>query len=421
MKLPLSSLKPLAMLLQILALTLVASCSDVDLTSPELKSIAVTVNAILTVGQSAQASATLTDVANRVYVVQGDSVAWSSSDTKVATVSPSGMVTGIGTGAASITATSVGKSGNASITVANAPLAGDPIEPVFSATTQKLLFKDEFDYVTFADANANGWHGTDGSNTSDTRFTPDPLGANQIIVGGYDGTGHAMRLKYNGVETNTGTNQEARNWSRLQPDALAATPGHAFYISYYFRITPGGGFVLDQDPQHIVQVKWLQLWNSTGGSRLEFDTSYSHCYQDVPKIGAGGSGTLWHVYGNSAGGTQCQAGQVRAPFAYQGQGQWHRATHKYMTKSTTTARDGIAQMWLDGTMIVDSNAADCGKPVPNAQSLYKGAAPTWCMTDDLDAMMTQETVARVALGGPMTNSLWPFTIDYDHMTMWRDP
>jgi len=50
--------------------------------------------------------------------LEGRSVAWSSSDETVATVSQEGVVTGVAGGAATITATSEGQSGSASVTVA---------------------------------------------------------------------------------------------------------------------------------------------------------------------------------------------------------------------------------------------------------------------------------------------------------------
>ena len=292
-------------------------------------------------------------------------------------------------------------------------------EPVFAPAAQTLLFTDNMNYNSFAESNANGWRGTDGANVTDTRFTTDPLGANQIIAGGHDGTGHAMRLKYFGVETNVGTNQEARSWSRVQPDPLAATPGHMFYITYYFRITPSAGFKLDQDPQHRVQVKWLELWNTTAGNRAEFDTGNSRCYNDVPFVGGDGSATLWHFYGDGVA-TQCQAGQARGPFAHQGQSQWHRATHRYVTRSSSTSRDGVAEMWIDGQLILSVNAANCGKPVPGTLGYYNGAPATWCTNADLDNIFVQETVSKITLGSVMTASLWSFTIDYDQMRMWRD-
>lgn len=75
----------------------------------------------LQVGGSTSASAVLRD-ANGV-VLSDRSIAWSSSNTAVASVSASGVVTALAGGTASIMATSEGKSGMATVTVTLPPVA----------------------------------------------------------------------------------------------------------------------------------------------------------------------------------------------------------------------------------------------------------------------------------------------------------
>ena len=79
------------------------------------------------VGQTAQLSATTTDSAGNV--LSGRTVTWVSSNASVATVSASGLVTGVGLGSATITATSEGQSNTASVTVTNVPVASVSVTP----------------------------------------------------------------------------------------------------------------------------------------------------------------------------------------------------------------------------------------------------------------------------------------------------
>ena len=79
------------------------------------------------VGKTVQLSATTKDSAGTVLT--GRVVTWSSNATGVATVSSSGLVTGVGAGSATITATSEGKTGTATVTVMIVPVATVTVTP----------------------------------------------------------------------------------------------------------------------------------------------------------------------------------------------------------------------------------------------------------------------------------------------------
>jgi uncharacterized protein YjdB len=79
------------------------------------------------VGGTQQLSAVTKDSAGNTLT--GRVVTWASSNTAVATVSASGLVTGVGAGSATITATSEGKSGSAAITVTTPPPPPPPPPP----------------------------------------------------------------------------------------------------------------------------------------------------------------------------------------------------------------------------------------------------------------------------------------------------
>jgi uncharacterized protein YjdB len=71
--------------------------------------------ASVVVGDTTRATAELVDASNNV--LSGRAVSWSSSNTAVATVNSSGLVTALGAGTATITATSEGQTGRADLTV----------------------------------------------------------------------------------------------------------------------------------------------------------------------------------------------------------------------------------------------------------------------------------------------------------------
>jgi len=70
----------------------------------------------IAVGSTTQATATARDANGNVLI--GKAMTWSSDNTSVATVSTAGVVTGVSTGTANITAASEGQSGSATVTVA---------------------------------------------------------------------------------------------------------------------------------------------------------------------------------------------------------------------------------------------------------------------------------------------------------------
>lgn len=90
--------------------------SQVTVSPAPVSAVAVSPDrATLVVGATVQLEARLTDASGNVLT--GRSIAWSTSDARVATVSSSGVVTGVSPGAAAITAASEGKSGSAAVTV----------------------------------------------------------------------------------------------------------------------------------------------------------------------------------------------------------------------------------------------------------------------------------------------------------------
>src|SRR5256712_814695 len=101
----------------------ILAVSDVSVASVVVSPASATVS----MGSTQQLSATPKDAAGNVLA--GRAVAWASSNPALATISASGLVTGVAAGAVTITATSEGQSGTASVTVANVPVATVTVTP----------------------------------------------------------------------------------------------------------------------------------------------------------------------------------------------------------------------------------------------------------------------------------------------------
>jgi len=100
----------------------------VTVTAPAVGSISVSPgSATVFVAATTPLTATVRDVNN--LVIQGTTVLWSSDQPQTASVSQSGVVTGLAPGAVTITASSGGKAGTAAITVQLAPVAKVIVTP----------------------------------------------------------------------------------------------------------------------------------------------------------------------------------------------------------------------------------------------------------------------------------------------------
>src|SRR5205809_709857 len=116
-------------------------------------------------GGAAQLAAVTTDSAGSPLT--GRTVTWTSVDSAVATVSASGLVTGVATGTTTITATSEGKSGSARISVpAPSCLTSAGIWRNSPVPTQTGAFEAQFDAAP-ATANMNGTVGLSNGPAAD--------------------------------------------------------------------------------------------------------------------------------------------------------------------------------------------------------------------------------------------------------------
>jgi uncharacterized protein YjdB len=108
--------------------------ATVTVTAAAVASVNVTpATASITVGQTTTLTAQTLDANGNALT--GRAVAWASSNPGIATVSESGVVTGVTPGDATITATSEGKSGTATVTVTPIPVASVTVDPTTVSLT----------------------------------------------------------------------------------------------------------------------------------------------------------------------------------------------------------------------------------------------------------------------------------------------
>src|SRR5437762_926565 len=114
-------------------------------------SVSVTpATATIGVGQTAQYAAITRDAFGKP--LGGRTVTWSSSNPAVATVNGAGQATGVAVGAATLTATSEGKSGTAALTVTNVPVASVTVSPASASVPAGQTVQLT---ATLKDANGN--------------------------------------------------------------------------------------------------------------------------------------------------------------------------------------------------------------------------------------------------------------------------
>jgi uncharacterized protein YjdB len=100
-------------------LTVLAPVADIAVTpSPDT----------VVIGTTAQLTATLKDAAGTALT--GRTVSWSSTDGTIASVTPSGVVTGVKLGTTTVTASAEGKAGSTTIIVRTIPVATITIDPI---------------------------------------------------------------------------------------------------------------------------------------------------------------------------------------------------------------------------------------------------------------------------------------------------
>ncbi len=203
----------------------------------------VTVNpaiANVIVGAVQQFAATLKDASGRTLT--GRIVTWSSDALAMATVSGTGLVTGIAPGSATITAASEGQSGPAALSVSVAPPGG----VLFESDWSTALGNDPVSALR--DGGRWSWEADWGGGK-----------IMSVVPGGPDGH-NALRVVQRGGSFA----------AFIEKDNLVP-PSTDFYVRYYMRnddTSPSGDHVVVPDYQNYANLTYMRKYSSSTGWRF---------------------------------------------------------------------------------------------------------------------------------------------------------
>ena len=267
----------------------------------------------LQTGGTVQFSAVTRDASGNVLT--GRAVTWTSSNAVIASVSSSGLVTGVAVGTTTISATSEGVKGAATVTVsAPSPPSGGAPEP---GSADVILWKDNFDRPTLAQL----------VSPYATR------GTMELVSNGH--SGQAIRFDYSG-----------NSYDNLIERSFPVTTD--IYFRFWYRSSPGA------DPscggQNDSGFKWFMAWRPDPEPRYTMSATNA---DGVPWQGRPNAGMEFTSHDNSSATEPAQFlsninHDVR--FSTTNEGNWH----KY-TLHIKVGTGGYEQIWVDDILVLDNS------------------------------------------------------------------
>jgi uncharacterized protein YjdB len=259
----------------------------------------------LGVGATQQFAATLRDAAGATLT--GRTVTWSSSNTAISTVSATGLMTALSIGTATITATSEGKTGTASVTIAVAAPSGWQNEPAGLT----VMSDRAWNTLTFT-----GW-GLDDPGVAQMSIVVDP----------------------------TAPHSPSNVYQFLYPQGMAA--GAAGGLQWYY-MTRNELFIG-------MYFKYSSDWQQSGSNL----TKLFYVYQ---RTGDNRQASFLIMNGPTGGPYDLRISNEPDGGAWWTQnvnnvrifpGRWHRL-EMYMKKASASGvADGVVRWWVDGVLAAD--------------------------------------------------------------------
>jgi len=294
--------------------------STIAVTVAPVASVTVSpASASVTVGGTVQLTATPRDASGNPLT--GRVVTWSSSNTGRATVSGSGLVSGVAAGSATITATSEGKSGTSAVTMAGTGSAASLAEDFSTYTsTADLLANPRGIFATVEDINTS-------------RIVLD-------MTRGYGASSRSMRYDFPDRTGEGGSGTSGRCSSFTVSRSVAFTEVSEVWVEIYVMFSAGFTTLAPA------------AWGCT--SNAEYKFIFGHVFPSANRfnLNKGTFGTNW-TWGHpddepGVGGTP--PGSIYGSQSVS-DGQWHQYRLHMKVSTPNGAANGVARFWLDGVLI----------------------------------------------------------------------
>lgn len=280
------------------------------------------------VGSTTQATATLRDANNNLLT--GRTVTWASGNTAFATVSGSGVVTGVAAGTTSITATSGGVSGSANVTV--------------TTGSSPIVFSDDFESGTMSKWNE--------SDASVQQVVNDPASAHSgnrflRLTFGINGGDAAWLNKY----FNQGYTQVyVRYYVRFANNFAGGTKMVGFHGAPIGNPSAGVGRA-GICPNGTDSFAAMITQDYTDSQR---QTKFYTYWQDM---WADADGRCWGRFGPTP-----STFPYISPMPALTKGVWHKVEFTVKMNSAANVADGEQRFWVDGVQYGDWTGIRFGDP-----------------------------------------------------------
>jgi uncharacterized protein YjdB len=256
----------------------------------------------LTVGQTTQATATTRSANNSVLT--GRTIAWTSDNAAVATVSSTGVVTSVAAGTAQITATSEGKSGSATVTVS--AVAAIPVASVSVSLASPSLVAGQTTQATATTRDANNAVLTGRAITwSSDNTAVATVSGTGLVTSVADGTAHIIATSEgksgNATVTVTPPATSAAECVAAKPEWIWCDDFETNRLASYFEyVDAAGGFVraasVGRDGSSGMRIHFNAGQVSVGALHLAFGRTPDSYFKPVDAGTANYREIYWRMY-----------------------------------------------------------------------------------------------------------------------------